>query len=198
MVHVTRNEKGQPTVHVSQELVASGEFERKMRKAVDRVVKDMRPPEFGQAEVKPSEGYELSDEVKAIIVRLVEREARFGHIADYRLAGVLQVGKKPEGKGGLHVLAKAVKAPTLWRDLGQYDVVVWANQMAWQRLSERQREALIAHELSHIGTPNEAGQVVMWEHDIEEFGWVVRTYGQWHSGLEFFAEQLGLGLQGKG
>ena len=158
---------------------------------------DMRPPEFGVDTVKEAEGYTLSPDVANVAGRVIAAEPRFDHIPDYRMGYFLQVGKKPEGKGGLHVLAKAVKAPTLWRDAGEYDAVVWANQMAWEHLTERQRDALITHELCHIGQRNEQGNLVMLEHDIEEFAWVVRTYGQWHSGLEFFAEQLGLGLQGK-
>lgn len=150
-------------------------------------------PEFGQA-APEREGYVPSAEVGKVGEMLIRRETRFSELADIRIGFALQVGKKPEGKGGMHVFARAVKAPTLWRDLGDFEVVVWANQLAWEHLTERQREALIAHELNHVGGRNEQGNVVMLEHDIEEFAWVVREYGQWHSGLEFFAEQLGLGL----
>lgn len=163
--------------------------------------RDARPPEFGAPEeAREEEGYQLSDEVGDVARQLIDSHPRFGHIdADRIVMGyALQTGKKPEGKGGLHLLAKAVKAPTLWRDLGQgFEVVVWANALAWGRLTEHAREALIAHELSHVGGRSEQGKVQMLEHDIEEFGWVVKQYGQWHSGLEYFAEQLGLGLGSK-
>lgn len=152
-------------------------------------------PAFGEL-APEGEGYRLSDEVKAVVTAVL-RQKRFEHVLTerVRLGCALQVGKKPEGKGGMHVLARAVKAPALWRDLGDFEVVLWANEEAWQHLAERQREALIAHELCHVGMRNDKGTVTMLEHDIEEFGWVVREYGQWHQGLAFFAEQLGLGLE---
>jgi hypothetical protein len=156
-------------------------------------------PEFGQAgATKESTSYQLSGEVEAVALRLIREHARFAHLdprrePSHRVGFALQVGKKPEGKGGLHVLAKAVKAPELWRFLGEYDAVVWANQQAWVLLSEEQRSALIAHELCHLGE-NEKGGIEMLEHDVEEFAWVARQYGQWHPGLEQFAEQLALRL----
>jgi putative metallopeptidase len=150
--------------------------------------------ELGDSE---PEGHQLSDEVADVANRVINSDARFSHIPgeNIRMAYVLVWGKEPEGRGGIHVLAKAVKAPPLWRDLGDYDVAIVANQKVWARLPERAREALVAHELNHVGGRNDSGTVVLLEHDIEEFAWVVRKYGQWHSGLEHFAEQLGLGLQ---
>lgn len=164
---------------------------------MDERPRDTAVPEFGDPAPPTVEGYQLSGEVEEIAHRLINREARFQHIDRERIVMgyALQTGKKPEGKGGLHVLAKAVKAPALWRDLGSFEVVIWANELAWTGMPERAREALIAHELSHVGERTESGAVYMLEHDIEEFAWVVRTYGQWHSGLEHFAEQLGLGIE---
>ncbi len=151
-------------------------------------------PQLGDTE--PT-GYILSDEVKGIALAVAGTEPRFAHITDdLRVGYALRWGVKPEGKGGIHVLAKAVKAPELWSDLGEYDVVLWANQQAWQHLTAGQRAALMAHELCHIGVTDD-GRVQLLEHDIEEFAWVARRFGQWHSGLEFFAEQLGLGLAEK-
>lgn len=154
-------------------------------------------PEFGSGELVPEgEGYRLSADVEAVAKRILDRDQRFAHIRAERIrvGFAMQVGKKPEGKGGMHVLARAVKAPALWRDLGVFEVVLWANEEAWTHLTDRQHEALISHELCHVGGRNDQGAVQLLEHDIEEFGWIVRTYGQWHQGLEFFAQQLGLGL----
>ena len=137
------------------------------------------------------EGYVLSDEVKDVADALIGKTVRFERLADQRIGFAMLHGKKPEGKGGIHVLAKAVKAPALWRDLGRYDAIVWVNAMAWAVLPDRAREALVAHELCHLGV-NQKGLLDLYDHDIEEFAWVVRTYGQWHTGLEQFAEQLGL------
>lgn len=164
---------------------------------MDERPQQVGPPRFGEEDPPAREGYMLSQEVEDVAHALVNREARFQHIDRERIVMgyALQTGKKPEGKGGIHVLAKAVKAPALWRDLGDFEVVIWANELAWVGMPQRAREALIAHELSHVGERTESGAVYMLEHDIEEFAWVVRTYGQWHSGLEHFAEQLGLGIE---
>lgn len=142
------------------------------------------------------EGYVLSDEVASIAHVVINENPRFRHIEDFRVGYALRWGVEPEGRGGMHVLAKAVKAPELWATLGEFDAVLWANEMAWRHLTAGQRAALVAHELCHIGMTDK-GALTMLEHDIEEFAWVARRYGQWHSGLEHFAEQLGLGLAEK-
>lgn len=141
------------------------------------------------------EGYLLSDEVAAVARRVIDSDPRFAVCNAISIGYALQWGEDPASKGGLHALAKCQKAPPLWRDLGVFEVVVWAVEKAWRHLGERQREALIAHELSHIAGRNDAGNVVLADHDIEEFAYVVGKYGQWHPGLEHFAEQLGLGLE---
>lgn len=159
-------------------------------------------PEFGQVEqAEEVPTYVVSEEVEAVALRLIHEHPRFAHLdpragGGHRLGFLLLHGKKPEGKGGLHVLAKAVKAPGLWADVGEYDAVVWANQKVWVQLTEQQRSALIAHELCHLGETSK-GKLDMLDHDIEEFAWVARKYGQWHQGLEAFAEQLGLGMDAR-
>lgn len=139
------------------------------------------------------EGHQLSDEVRTIALAVIGSDPRFAHVSRFRMGYALVWGKEPEGRGGIHVLAKAQKAPALWADLGEYDAVIVANEKAWRHLTTGQRTALVAHELCHIGENND-GRLTMLEHDIEEFAWIARRYGQWHSGLEHFAEQLGLGL----
>jgi hypothetical protein len=157
-------------------------------------------PQFGQPiQVTEQTSYVLSDEVGGIALGLIREHPRFAHLDPkrnpaHRIGFALQMGKKPEGRGGIHVLAKAVKAPALWQHLSEFDAVVWANGMAWALLTEGQRSALIAHELCHLGE-NDKGGIEMLEHDVEEFAWVARKFGQWHPGLEQFAEQLGLNLK---
>lgn len=140
------------------------------------------------------DGFLLSDEVRDIAQRVIDSDPRFDVTTGIAIGYALQWDQDPAAKGGLHAIAKCVKAPPLWRDLGQHEVIIFAVQRAWQHLGQKQREALVAHELSHIGGRNDSGSVVLLDHDIEEFAWVVKRYGQWHPALENFAEQLGLGL----
>lgn len=144
------------------------------------------------------DGFLLSDEVRTVAQRVIESDPRFAITTGIAMGYALQHDQDPAAKGGLHAIAKCVKAPPMWRDLGQFEVIIFAVERAWKHLGERQREALMAHELSHVGGRNDSGAVVLLEHDVEEFAWVVGRYGQWHPGLEHFAEQLGLGLEAAG
>lgn len=172
---------------------------RTVRTTSDRIGSDPAVRRIVEAGVKAAlgdeepEGYMLAEGVGAVAQEVIDSDPRFAHINGLRVGWALLWGKQPEGKGGIHLLARAVKAPALWAQLGEYDVVVWANEMAWRRLSSAGRHALLAHELCHIGLTDK-GTVTLLDHDIEEFAWVARRYGQWHSGLEYFAEQMGLGL----
>lgn len=196
MSEVTRDSKGMPTIHLAEgESMEQAATNPEVREAIAGVVRQAQGPlQLGDPQ---PEGYQLSDEVREVAQRIIASDTRFEACETIAIGYALLWGKAPEGQGGIHLLARAVKAPALWRDLGIFEVVVWANQQAWERLSAKAREALIAHELNHIGGRTEAGNVFLLEHDIEEFAWVVRQYGQWHSGLEHFAEQLGLGLASK-
>lgn len=149
------------------------------------------PPELGDQQ---PEGYVPSEDVAVIARRVIGSDPRFEVCTDIRIGYALLWGEDPGAHGGIHALAKCVKAPRLWRDLGDFEVVIFAVEKAWRHLSERQREALIAHELNHVGGRGESGSVFLLEHDVEEFSWVVGHYGQWHGGLEHFAQQLNLGI----
>lgn len=186
MAHgVSRDPDGTPRITIDQDDKSNWTDNPDIEAAVQGVVKSAMG---GAAQL---EGYTLSDEVAKVAAGLIEQHMRFEQLADQRIGYAMLHGKKPEGKGGIHVLAKAVKAPALWRDLGRYDAVIWCNGMAWAVLPDRAREALVAHELCHLGV-NEKGALDIYDHDIEEFGWVVRNYGQWHTGLEQFSQQLAL------
>lgn len=60
----------------------------------------------------------------------------------------------------------------------------------WQQLEEKQRRALVDHELSHCFV-NEDDDLVLLGHDIEGFAAVVKRHGLWHQDLELFMEKSG-------
>lgn len=63
----------------------------------------------------------------------------------------------------------------------------------WRKLSEKQREALVDHELAHIGCErDEEGntRLSINAHDVEEFESVVRRHGMWKTDLQRFAEAV--------
>jgi hypothetical protein len=69
-------------------------------------------------------------------------------------------------------------------------ITVWEN--AWEKLSDRQRKALIDHELCHcrIEEDERTGKAkgVIVGHDIEEFNDVVRRHGHWLTDVSNFVE----------
>lgn len=147
-----------------------------------------RAPVFG---ANDHAGYELSDEVEDVARALMrDNPDQFRTPAKHALAYCLLYRKLPND-GGIHAIAKFVVAPELWATLGEYEGVVWVNANAWMHMGERQRQAVVAHELCHA-SEDDNGRLVAAKHDVEEFGWVVGKYGAWHGGLERFGEQLSL------
>jgi len=145
--------------------------------------------------------YYRSGEVEAVAAKLIDPKGRhaitFGSVRDFSVIYLLRRVDGPMEARTIDALAKCHKAPALWRDVYGVDVAIWVDERYWQRFTERQREAVVMHELLHIGQ-NDAGKVKLLEHSVEEFGLVVATYGQWLPELERFAEQLALFEDGKG
>ncbi len=65
---------------------------------------------------------------------------------------------------------------------------------AWRELEPHQREALVDHELCHIGFEyDEDADLVTLKpaaHDVEEFGSIIDRHGLWKPDLEEFADRL--------
>lgn len=147
--------------------------------------------------------YVPSPEVGVIAERLLDTHLTLARLrtSDLNIAYCLQAGADPQKVKGrertMDSIGRAIKAPPLWRDLAGVDGVIWVNEVAWNGLSERLREAVVLHELLHFDVEvSDDGdeKLVVLKHDIEEFGLVVSTYGPWHGGLERFAEQIKMGL----
>lgn len=103
---------------------------------------------------------------------------------------------------GLMTMGRAKKCTDLDRQLADFDFVLLLNHEAWNKggLSEKQRAALIDHELCHCevtmdsnGEPkyNEDGRLVcrIRKHDIEEFQDVVARHGCYTHDLAEFANK---------
>jgi len=171
---VTRAPDGHPTLHVAKEDIDTGVF----RRAALAIDDDL--------------DYRRSDEVQGIAERLIAQHA--DTFADVRDLAVIYLLRRVDGEMDvktIDALAKCVKAPALWRDVYGVDVAIWVDERYWQRFDARRREAVIMHELLHIGV-TDAGKVKLQDHSVEEFGMVARLYGQWLPDLERFAEQLAL------
>lgn len=79
-------------------------------------------------------------------------------------------------------VGKCIKAPTLWRDVTGYDVVIWIRHYFWDHWDERKRAGVVLHELLHVQVveddkdPDQV-KVKVRKHDVEEFVDVVYHYG---------------------
>ena len=154
-----------------------------------RVAQEAATAALGDAQ--PS-GFVLSDEVATVARAVIASDPRFDAVDLYRVGYALLWGEDPESQGGLHAWAKCIKAPRVWANLGPYDLVVMVNQRVWQHLSEHQRQAIITHELLHVGVGENGPKML--DHDLEAFAFVARQFGLWSPQLADFASQLALGL----
>lgn len=127
----------------------------------------------------------VSDEVAGVAAAVIrEHEVSFGWIPrDFRVVYLLKFGDKISPDDEIDTIAKCVKAPALWNVLAAYDFAIWVKDCYWNLLSPRDREAVLAHELQHIGA-TDAEKPKILPHTIEEFSQVVAWYGPWSGGLK--------------
>lgn len=141
------------------------------------------------------------------------------HIKENELLIEYLIDSGMEKKGGKRVLA-TVHQPMVqgklrrlfdqllldWFELedGRLDYLIVIDGEFWRDASDREREALMYHELCHIkqalddfGSPrfNNEGKPVMMlvDHDVSAFNAEVERYGAWSPDLQSFAEKLQIG-----
>lgn len=153
-----------------------------------------QPSEDGQPGLRTHlDGFEISSEVADVARRLIAQHTRLGFIDDFEI-GYLLHHTDPPAERTPHQLGKARLVPKHFLPYSSVAATITCNAPIWQVLPERQREALVLHELLHLGTHEKTGDLVIVPHDVEEFGFVAATYGAWEPGLRDFAYQLQMGL----
>ena len=85
------------------------------------------------------------------------------------------------------VLATCQKVQASLKPYLQFDFIIWISEEAWTVFSDKQRHALIDHELCHART-DEDEQPVLIGHDIEEFRVIIERYGYWKEDLLWLGE----------
>jgi hypothetical protein len=146
--------------------------------------------EFGDEAFLPA------GQLQTIAEALIERhDDVLGHLADVEIA---YFWKKTGGKkSGAPVMGKAVKPSGLMTAFTTADAVIWlaSDHLIECDYSPRQIEALLFHEMQHIGVEepdpeDEDGErkIVMRGHDIEAFYADIRTYGAWDDMLKLAAD----------
>ena len=90
---------------------------------------------------------------------------------------------EPGNKNGKDILGQAAKFPEKMRPLVDvdYHFLIWLSFPDWNRFTDKQREALLDHELSHCTMVERDGEEFpeMRGHDIEEFNHILERYGFW-------------------
>jgi hypothetical protein len=79
-----------------------------------------------------------------------------------------------------HTIAKVTKASPLWRCLTNREYVIQFRQAFWDAFDERQRTAVVHHELTHIDITVDAKGRTRYgtrEHDVEDFTQTMRRFG---------------------
>lgn len=102
--------------------------------------------------------------------------------------------KREGGKTGEAGYCKKLSAEA--RFLAEVDFFIWLAADQARELSQRQLEALLFHELCHVGK-NDKGKAEAKKHDVELFTAEVRRYGAWNFRLDAAHqafEQLALSL----
>lgn len=81
-------------------------------------------------------------------------------------------------KDGRITLGAAKKVGDEVKPYVNYDFLIWAAGDYWPRLDEKQKQALVDHELCHCGLL--AGKPAMRDHDINEFACILERHGVWY------------------
>jgi hypothetical protein len=135
----------------------------------------------------PDADYVESPQVREVARDIINRHDRFRALDDFRIVYLERLGD-PTGEGE-EAIAKCQKASPLWRDVAGVDLVIWDWRHHWLAVTERQREALVAHELCHPFVTDK-GTLKLVKHDLEEFHWIARQYGPWLDDVRVFGQQL--------
>jgi hypothetical protein len=126
------------------------------------------------------------------------RQAYHGDLEGAKIGMAWRFGWRADIDGHLR-LGQLKKRGDLDRELDDYDFIILLNQEAWEALNEKQKRALVDHELCHArialdtdGQPkhDDRDRLVcrIRKHDVEEFREIVDRHGLWTSELEAIAK----------
>jgi len=150
-----------------------------------RVTVQLIPPKHAGETPEP---YRLLEEIRAV---------EHNHLADAKIGMAWRMGWRADADGHLR-LGQCRKRGDLDRELDGFDFIIMLNREAWPTLNDKQKRALIDHELCHAqlsmdadGNPkrNDRDRLVcrLRKHDTEEFRAVVNRHGLWTADLEAIA-----------
>lgn len=132
----------------------------------------------------------LAPEVEELATLVIDSCSEFEPIATAKREGGLSIVHVFETKSfdptkeefKPHTIAKVTKAPPIWRALTTYDLAIQFRLPFWEAFDERQRQAVLHHELSHIdidepGDDRGIAKFSLRPHDVEDFARTIRRFG---------------------
>lgn len=154
--------------------------------AVKDVEKATAPPELDESD------FWFSDQIEVIAGKLIdENETQFGHLKNFRVAYLFKKEMTGDAKG------KATVLSGINRLLSGFDAHIVICYETWKQMTDNQRNAIVAHEMTHIDISENGDKLKIREHDLEEFSTIAAKFGKWNSAIAKFSEQLDL-FEGKG
>lgn len=141
-------------------------------------------------------------EVRMLAMDVAAQWEEFGALRDalgretdpLRMAFVFETKPFVEGEVvKTHTIAKVTKASPMWAFLGDVDLVIQFRQPFWEYFDDRQRRAVLHHEMSHVEFPR--GKVALREHDVEDFVGTIRRYGPYLPGRRAFIRAAQIWLE---
>lgn len=118
--------------------------------------------------------FELAPDVEIVAQKVIAEHHK--SLAELKIAYLFREGNW--SSQNRETWAKIFKVSDRDKLLNNYDYILVVNVEVWWRIDAPIREALIDHELSHIGM-DDNGAWKMFGHDLEDFVAVVRRRGPW-------------------
>lgn len=157
-------------------------------------------PNRGEDDEPRYHDYIAAPAVERIAAMLIARHGHFGHL---READITYRWKREGGKeAGKLKLGQVRRLDALMRHFADADLLIWvaADNCAANRLTVRQMEACVFHQLCHVapaGTEEEP-KLAMAPHDWEGFTAEWHEYGPWRAELKLLAKVIQPMLPGIG
>lgn len=138
--------------------------------------------------------YLEAPDLEAIVEELIEKWPELKGLRHLRLRLLWKQ------KGSVDAMARCSKASGFWGHLADVDFVIWAGarEVRGSFLTREQVEALLYHELSHIGFSEQGDVPRVVKHDAEVFYAEFRRYGVWARDMQRFGQLALDGAFGRG
>lgn len=175
--------------HGQSATVTEAEFKKLAEGVSGNGLPIVRPPALGEWP-KHEDGSEKDEKfVEAPEVAWFVRDALDYHtdLTNRRFACFFV--KEPWQSGGGECWAQIKKRGELDRKISGHEILIKVAWTIWVALDDKQKLALVDHELCHLYEDLDSGELKYRGHDMEEFAEIIQRHGLWNEGVERFMDQ---------